>query len=505
MLDQPLPQALEGLEPELLWRVFDQICQIPRRSLNEEGVRQWLESLAAESEGWRAQRDDAGNIVLYVPGNGAGRNSAPLAIQGHMDMVCVKRPEIEHDFDRDPIRLDRRVITHGDARRDALVAIGTTLGSDNGIGLSAGLALALDENVDRPPLQLVFTADEERGMSGAEGLDGSLITARRLLNLDAEEHGSVYLACAGGRDLRARWSIEREPPVNDEVPLIVSIGGLRGGHSGVDIHLGRANAVVTLARILLHPDVDLDGVRLGSIDGGAAPNAIPRRARALLWVAQSRSENLAEELMSVASAFYEQLDPSDSAFRIEIEFGDEEEISASTDRHPLPTDIGRCVLKAITALPNGVVAMSDVSDDVESSSNIGVVTTAVDQIELIVMSRSSKHGVIETIQARMERSLEAAGAAVLLENGYPGWEASADDPLIEQTIETFETLFGRPPEVKTIHGGLECGFIADRLPEMKMVAFGPEIVHAHTPEEALILDTVGPFWRFVTQLVHDLC
>src|SRR5690606_38664685 len=241
--------------------------------LKEDGVRVYLTSLA-EQDGWTAITDAAGNIVLRTPGRGRGIDCEPLAIQGHMDMVCEKLVDSDHDFERDPIRL-RRAIRRLDGReREVLQAHGTTLGSDNGIGCAAALALALTPGLDHPPLELLFTADEEVGMTGAFALEPSMLSARRLINLDAELEGRIYLSCAGGRELHALWGLDRDDRHLDDVAVRVSVAGLRGGHSGVDIHEGRANAIAVLIGLLTAREIDLEGVRLASCNGGGRVNAI---------------------------------------------------------------------------------------------------------------------------------------------------------------------------------------------------------------------------------------
>lgn len=501
-----LDPALAGLEPAALWRCFDQIRRIPRPSLKEEGVRQHLEQLAAH-RGWKSARDDAGNLVLYVPGNGAGKDAAPLAIQGHMDMVCTKREGVAHDFDRDPISLVRDTIDIDGVPREVLRADDTTLGSDNGIGLAAGLAVALDDELDRPPLELVFTADEEVGMTGAEGLDPELVSAKRLLNLDAEEDGSIYLSCAGGRDIFATWMIEREDFAHDDLPVHIHIGGLAGGHSGVEIHLGRVNAIMLLVQALCSPQVELDGVRLGRIDGGGQDNAIPRSASALLWCAKHRAGALVESLEAFMQSAHESMGPRDARnFRFEAKVGEASEREAQRAYAPLSAIMSQTILKALRNVPDGVLAMSEVLDElVESSTNVGILETHPDEIRLVSLTRSSKKGAIESLQGRMELAMEAAGAEVHFDNAWPGWEANLDNPLVKQTVATFKSVFERPPQIKAIHGGLECGYLSERLPGTHMVAFGPEIRHAHTPDEAIVLDTVPPFFALVRQLVADLC
>lgn len=509
MTESELHPALQGLEPRPLWERFDEIRRIPRASLNEEGMRQYLEGVAA-AQAWKSIRDEAGNLIIYVPGCGAGKRAPALAIQGHMDMVCVKRRDVEHDFASDPIELQRASVEFEAGKpSDVLQARGTSLGSDNGVGIAAGLAIALDAELEHPPLELIFTADEERGMTGVENLDVSLISAKRLLNLDAEEHGSIYLSSAGGRDLIGTWGLQREDIAADDLPVHVTLAGLAGGHSGVEIHLGRINAIHLLVKSLTDPAVELDGVRLGRLEGGEASNAIPRSADVLLWCARHRAEPFIEALIGVVERAMEAFLPEDRAgLCFEARIGEREEIEHMQveAEGPLSAVVTRTVLKSLAHIPDGVIAMSEALPGlVETSSNLGIVRTREDELEFVTLTRSSKQGGVGSVQERIERRLEAAGASVTYENEWPGWEADLENPLVERVLSVYEDLYDAQPAVKAIHGGLECGFFAQRIPGISMIAFGPEIRNAHTPDEAILVETVPPFYALVRALVRDLC
>lgn len=495
--------ALDGLEPAELWRQFDAIRRIPRPSLQEEGVRSYLRDLAAR-EGWAVVEDEAGNLALHVPGRGRGVDAAPLAIQGHMDMVCEKRPEVEHDFERDPIELRRAKVEHGGELREVLRAAGTTLGSDNGIGCAAGLALALTPGLDHPPLDLLFTADEEQGMTGAFGLDPKLLRARRLLNLDAEAEGRLYLSCAGGRELHASWTLDREPRCSDDVGLRLAITGLRGGHSGVDIHEGRANAITVLIALLTDPEVDLEGVRLASCEGGGRPNAIAREAQTLLWCARARVPGVVAACTAAGERLRERYAGSDPEMVVDIEELPEARWAELPD--PVRALTSRAILEGLKGQRDGVLAWSAVIPGlVETSNNLGSITTEGDELRLVAMARSSKQGATEAFQERCELALESSGAEVEFRHGFPGWEARVDTPLIAAAQSTYRELFAKDIVLEAIHAGLECGILGARVPGLEMISFGPDIFDAHTPSESLVLDTVEPFWRFVVALAAALC
>jgi dipeptidase D len=505
--------ALVDLEPATLFALFDQLRRIPRPSLHEEGVRAWLRGLAGR-HGWELAEDAAGNVVLRIDGRGHGRDAAPVIVQGHMDMVTEKRSDVDHDFLRDPIGLRRAHVDYGHGPRDVLLARGTTLGADNGIGVCTALAVALAPDVDHPPLELLFTANEETGMTGAIALDGSMLTGRRLVNLDAEEHGSLYLSCAGGRDLIATWEVRRHPRGSHDVPVRLQIHGLRGGHSGVDIHEGRASANVLLVKTLLHELVELDGVHLASVDGGTKRNAIAREAAAVLWVPASREAGFRAQVAAAFERIVEAARHTDPevALSLEVLAGD----AAAAVADPVDDALARAVLRALDGVPHGVQAWSPVVEGlVETSNNLAIICTAgpsaggetagVDVLRVECLSRSSKAGAIEGLQERIARTLTASGAKVEFRGAYPGWEADPHNPMVARTSATFARTFGSEPQIKAIHAGLECGILGQRLPGVAMVAFGPEIRDAHTPEEALVLDTVGPFWTLVVALMRDLC
>jgi dipeptidase D len=503
---EPLDPALAGLEPPELWRQFDALRRIPRPSLQEAGVRAYLTSVA-EAHGWAAVTDDVGNILLRVPGRGRGVDAEPLAIQGHMDMVCEKLSDVDHDFERDPILLRRGVRRIAGEDRDVLQAQGTTLGSDNGIGCAAALALGLTPGLEHPPLELLFTADEETGMTGALALDPTLLHARRLINLDAELEGRIYLSCAGGRELHASWQLDRDDRHLDDVAVRIEVGGLRGGHSGVDIHEGRANALAVLIAVLTAEEVELEGVRLATCDGGGRANAIARTAETVLWCASSRVRGLAQGI-EIASqriaASFAAIDPE-----LFVRFTELPADEQSTVPAPVSSITSRAMLEALRNIRDGVLTWSPlIAGLVETSNNLGAITTVTtpdgDELRLLLMSRSSKPGALEGFQDRCERTLEASGATVSCCHAFPGWEARLDTELLSTARASYSALFGRQPILEAIHAGLECGVLNDRVPGLEMIAFGPDIHDAHTPNETLVIDTVEPFWRFVVQLAADL-
>ena len=493
------------LQPALLWRYFDDLSRIPRGSGNESGVRSYIHRFA-EANAFDFVEDEAGNCVVSVPGRGAGLASDPVIIQSHMDMVCVCDQEhADHDFTRDPIRTRVTQWTEKGRTREVLMGTGTTLGADNGMGLVAALAVASDPDVkDRPPLELLFTVEEETGLIGAQKLAPSLLRADLLINLDSEELGEICVSCAGGRDLMADWTVNRGAVPALNVPMVVSVSGLPGGHSGVQIHERRGNAIVSLLRTLLAvPGVER-GIGLASLEGGSARNVIPGACTAAIWT----SETLAP---AIERAF------NDPALREAIQSEVDEDVPGSITcgakrlgvsglQPPIAPSETLAILSAIAAIPNGVQHWSKVIDGlVETSNNVAVLGTTETNIHLQCSTRSSLDGAIEAFQDEALPGLEASGARVRVGDGYPGWPADPDNPLLRLAEQTFEAILGHAPRITAIHAGLECGVLKGKRPSVQMISFGPDIFGAHTVNERVAIDSVPTFYACLTGLLRDLC
>lgn len=476
-----MPDTLTALEPALLWRRFDELSAIPRPSGHEEQAAAWVVDWAAE-RGFDTRRDRVGNVVVSVPAR-AGLEDAPaVALQAHLDMVCERHGHVTHDFATDPIR------TRVDG--EWVRADGTTLGADNGIGVAAAMAAAEDESLRRGPLELVFTIDEERGLSGAAGLDGDLVSARMLLNLDGEEDGVLYVGCAGGADTLTRLPVRRAPG-GGPVALELRVGGLRGGHSGMEIHLGRANAVRVLARILdagRAAGLDAGLVELG---GGAMRNAIPREAVALLRAAEGDEARWREVAERIATAARDEAGDADDGLTVEVRTG-----SGGGDRVPLSAEDRDRAVRLVLALPHGPSALSrEVPGLVETSACLAVVETHDDALAVCVSVRSSVDAALRAQCERIGALAALAGASCRIEDGYPGWRPDPDSRLARVVAETCEGVWGRPPEVTAIHAGLECGLLGRRVPGIDMVSFGPTIRGAHSPDERVHVPSVARFWE----------
>ena len=476
------------LEPKALWRHFDEILRIPRGSGNEEGMRRYVIGVA-ETHGLEHATDAATNLVVRKPGR-AGRESAAVTIlQSHLDMVNEKNSEVDHDFAADFIKPRRQ--------GEYLTATGTTLGADNGIGVAAMLAMIADDDVDHGPLELLFTVDEETGLTGAGRLDPELLAGRQLLNLDSEEEGAVYIGCAGGGDTRLALPLRIAPAPRGAVALEVSLKGLRGGHSGVDIHLQRGNAIQLLARAL-DAGHDAAPFRLAALAAGRKHNAIPREARATLVTDAAGAEAIHEAIGREGEAIGRErrpIDP-DAAFRIE---------PAAAPESAWEEETTAAALRLLLALPHGVQAMSpDIPDLVETSANLAAANVEGGSLVVLVSTRSSVDSALSALRRRIRAAGALAGAEVREEPGYPGWKPDLDSPLLALVRSVHTELFGKEPALKAIHAGLECGIIGRKFPGMDMVSIGPRIESPHSPDERVEVASVGRFYRLLTATLEAL-
>ncbi len=474
------------LEPKELWKHFDTILTIPRCSKNEQAMRDYVISVA-ESKGLPYKQDSTGNVVVSKPGT-AGHENAPITIlQSHLDMVCEKNADVEHDFSQDPIKPRRE--------GDYLYATGTTLGSDNGIGVAAALAIMESDQLEHGPLEFLFTVDEETGLTGASQLQADLLEGRRLINLDSEEEGTLYIGCAGGAGVNLTLPLEKEPAPGGGVALEVKLHGLRGGHSGVDIHLQRGNAIKLLARMLNSVRAQVD-FRLAGFAGGNMHNAIPREAFATVVLDASNRGAFESELQQRFEAVREQFKPADPDMKLAV--------SETRADQVLTDDAGTRVLDLLNALPHGVMAMSyDIPDLVETSSNLATVSTN-GELRIHVSNRSSADPEIQAIQERIMSIGRLAGAACEETEGYPGWKPNLDSPLLKVAKDVHKEVLGKEPEIKAIHAGLECGIIGEKYPGMDMVSLGPQIEFPHSPNERVHIGSVADFYTYLTALLVRL-
>ncbi len=479
---------VSDLEPKSIWAHFDQILTIPRASKDEGRARAYVIEVA-ERNGMSHQVDSAGNVVVTKPGS-VGKEDAPVVIlQSHLDMVQEKNSDVDFNFDSDAIQpqMDGEYLT----------ATGTTLGSDNGIGVATMLAVLEADDLVHPPLELLFTIDEETGLTGAAQLDPSLLSARRLINLDSEDENKLCVGCAGGADTHLSVPLARQTVAENSAAFTVGIGGLHGGHSGIDIHLQRGNAVRVLARILTAGS-DATVMRIVSFKGGNAHNAIPREARATIVV----SADQAQALQDAISAEYALADAESKSAEPSMTLSLEATEPAAT---AWDAETTAKVLNLLNSLPHGVVAMSyDIPDLVETSTNLATVKEKDAGLHIEMSSRSSVASALTALRRQIRATGELGGAGVHEDDGYPGWQPDMSSKMLEIVQGVHQSELGVDPEVYAVHAGLECGLIGEMQPGMDMISIGPQIEHPHSPAERVHVASVERFWRLLSGTLAHL-
>ncbi|UCF37075.1 MAG: aminoacyl-histidine dipeptidase [Acidobacteriota bacterium] len=478
---------VSDFQPKALWKHFDAILAIPRGSKNEEAIRQYVVTVGKKNN-LETKVDSAGNVVVCKPGT-TGYEASPITVlQCHLDMVNEKNNDVEHDFDKDPI------IPLKDG--EYLKASGTTLGADNGIGMATCLALLEAEEIEHGPLECLFTVDEETGLTGASALSSELLEGTQLLNLDSEEEGSVCVGCAGGAGMNISIPVEAAP-AKGLVGLRVVLRGLKGGHSGIDIHLQRGNAIQILSRMLLELKVEGD-FRLAEFSGGNMRNAIPREASAVIGVKAELVEKTEAKLRSSFSAIALEIKPAEPAMELAVSPSEPLETVLSSES-------GNRALLALYASPHGVAAMSyDIEGLVETSSNLATAKLGSDSLDVHVSTRSSVASALDAIMRKTDAVSQLAGATTEWVEGYPGWKPNMDSPLLKVVCSVHETVLGSQPKVEAVHAGLECGIIKEKYPEMDMVSIGPQIEFPHSPDERVHVASVDRFYGLVTAILKDL-
>ncbi len=479
--------ALAGLEPEALWKHFDKLAAIPRASTKEAAARDYVRMLAAKL-GLETVQDAAGNLVVRKPAH-RGREGAPMALlQGHLDMVCEKNEGTTHNFDTDPIKLVRD--------GGWLRAEGTTLGADNGVGVAAALAVMESNDIAHVPLEFAFTIDEETGLTGAAEFPGGLLKSRYFLNLDNEEKGTLCIGCSGGIKTTARRKVGLRP-AGAESAWRIKVSGLKGGHSGVDIHQGRGNALRILGGVL---QVLLDRlpIEIATIDGGSAQNAIPREAAALVLADASRESELKSLVTATEAGYKADLGGFDSGLRITVEKSDRPgKVLDATD--------AKQAVALLASLHHGVLAMSpDVPGLVQTSTNLATVTTKGDVVEIVTSQRSPIESSMMAAARMVATVCRLAGFEVGHTGKYPGWKPEPNSEIVRKLQAVHQKLFGEPAKLIAMHAGLECGVIGEKYPGMEMVSFGPTIVDPHSPNERVEILSVKSFWDYLKLVLESL-
>jgi len=479
------------LEPTAVWTQFDTILTIPRASKDEARMRRHVIA-TANRLGFDHAVDAAGNVVVHKPGSVGHEAAHATILQSHLDMVQEKNSDVAFDFGSDAIVPQRK--------GDYVTATGTTLGSDNGIGVAAMLAVMEATDLTHGPLEFLFTIDEETGMTGAAQLDASLLKGRRLLNLDSEEEGIVYVGCAGGGDTRLTLAAETVEAGVDDRRAALAVTGLKGGHSGCDIHLQRGNAIGLLARALWSA-YQTTPFRLAGIQGGSAHNAIPREAFATIVAEGNMLNEVVATVRNEMEAIRAEFRPADP--RIELSIDDS--AKSTGDGVSWSEGTTATVLRLLTSLPHGVAAMSyDIPDLVETSNNLATVGGSNGSIVITTSTRSSVDAALDALRRRIRATGELAGARVEEGNAYPGWKPNLASPLLVVVRRVHAEVLGKEPDVKAIHAGLECGIIGKKTPGIDMISFGPTIEFPHSPDERVHVDSVGRFYRLLTATLTAL-
>jgi len=482
-------REIQNLNPQKIWNYFDQITQIPRPSKIEDKIIQYLMDFAKDQK-LEAEKDSVGNVLIRKPAVKGKENTKTIVLQSHLDMVCEKNSNINHDFSRDPIQT---WIDDGWVK-----AKGTTLGGDDGIGIAASMAVLEAKNINHGPIECLFTVDEETGMTGAFGLQPGFMKGNILLNLDSEDEGELFIGCAGGMDTVARFSYSPENVPEGYYSCKISVSGLNGGHSGDDIHkgLGNSNKILINFLQLLTEKTD---VRLTEFNGGNLRNAIPREAWAIICIPSKDKETVRKELNIYASDIQNQLIETEKNLKLDLD-------TISTPALVIDKKTQENLLKALAECPHGVIAMSkSIEGLVETSTNLASVKfDNNDSIIISTSQRSSNSDAIKAIGATVAMNFTSNGAKISQGEGYPGWTPKLDSEILRITEKAYEKLFGEKPKVKAIHAGLECGLFLTKYPNLDMISFGPTIKGAHSPDERMEIKSVEKFWKLLVEILQNI-
>ena len=480
---------IKSLHPQSVWNYFYELTQIPRPTGHMQEITRYMVNFGTNL-GLETLQDTTGSVLIRKPATPGMENSKPLILQAHLDMVPQKNGDVTHDFTKDPI----------DAYIDGewVTAHGTTLGADDGIGVALIMAVLADKSLKHGNLEAYFTVDEEEGMDGAFGLKPGYLKGKTLINCDSEEEGVLFVGCAGGADLNISFQFKEDTYIPEgDVAVKIILKGLKGGHSGVDIHLGRANANKLIFRFLKDAVCNY-GARLSAVKGGSLRNAIPREAEAIITIPNDNAE-----------ALWELVSDYQDIYRKEYE-GIEDNLSFTAELTELPgtlipEEIQDDFINSSEGCQNGVISMlNDFPGTVESSCNLGIVRTSNEKIEICILVRSSSDSRKEAVCSSLESLFSLAGAKVEDGGSYGGWQPNIDSPILNVMAQTYQKLFGKRPEVKVMHAGLECGIIQENYPELDMVSIGPDLRHPHSPDEKVNIYSVEKVWNLIRETMQSI-
>ncbi len=479
---------IRNLAPQSLWNHFADLNAIPRASKHEEAVSAFMKAFG-ESLGLETMQDATGNVIIRKPATSGMENRQTVALQGHIDMVQQKNADVDFDFATEGIRM------YVDG--DWVKAKGTTLGADNGVGVAAIMAVLGAKDLPHPPLEALFTIDEETGMTGAKELQPAILKATMMLNLDTEEDDDLTIGCAGGVDVTGSGNYAAEAPAGDVQGYRIFVSGLKGGHSGGDIHLGRANANKLMNR-LLYRAANECGLRVSGIDGGGLRNAIPRESKAIVVVPKTNAAAFEKLLSEETETLQREYATTDPDLKIDME-------PIASPTAVLAQDFQDKILRVIYALPNGIYRMSpDIAGLVQTSNNLARVLVGDGRFSVQCLTRSSVDSEKWDLAHAIEAALQLAGASVAFTGDYPGWTPQPDSQAVRLCSRVYKELFGEPAHVDAVHAGLECGIIGGKYPEMEMISFGPNITGAHSPDEKAQISSVQKFWKFLQAVLAEV-
>jgi dipeptidase D len=477
-----------NLKPSAIWKHFYSLTQIPRPSKKEGKIIEFMKKFG-EDLGLETIVDEVGNVIIKKPATPGMGDRKGIILQGHLDMVPQKNSDTQHDFEKDPIEayIDGEWVT----------ARGTTLGSDNGMGVAAAMAVLESKDLEHGPIEVLCTIDEETGMTGAENLKAGILNGDILLNMDSEDEGELYIGCAGGVDTKVKFTYKEEPVPDNTIAYKVSVTGLKGGHSGLDIHLGKGNACLILNKTLLDT-CERYKTRLSSIDAGSLRNAIPREAFATVVVPKDQESaflGFINEANDTAKATLKDIDP---------------EVKIAAEKTSMPENVIDVLTQhnfynAVNGCPNGVLAWDkNMPDVIQTSSNLAIIKSENGIIEIAILTRSAADDERDVFAKKIADGFKNNGVEVYHHGAYPGWKPNVNSPILETMKNVYNNKYGKVPEVKVIHAGLECGILGDTYHHWDMISFGPTIRFPHSPDEKVNIETVEKFWVYLIETLKNV-
>lgn len=479
--------SITQLKPTRVWKNFYSLTQIPRPSKKEEEAILFLQKFGKDL-GLETIIDDLGNLIIRKPATPGMENRKGIILQAHIDMVPQKNSDNPHNFEKDPIV--PRIVD------EWVYATGTTLGADNGMGVAVAMAVLEAKDLVHGPVEMLVTIDEETGMTGARGLKAGLLKGDILINLDSEDEGELYVGCAGGMDATATFRYIEEATPAGYVGMKLSITGMKGGHSGLDIFLGRGNANKSLVRILL-PLIKEAKAKIGSFEGGNLRNAIPRESFAKIAVPVEKVKSAKKLVGKHFKEIVNELSAQEPNIKITIE-------ECKVPSKVIDDTTALKAIQAIYACPNGAERMSDAMVGlVETSNNLAIIKAHAGKIDVKCLLRSSVDSSKEVLAASLSAVFELAGADVKLTGGYPGWKPDVNSAILASMKNIYKNMYGKEPEVKAIHAGLECGILGGTYPNWDMISCGPTIRSPHSPDERVNIPTVEKWWNYVVQVLKE--